>query len=99
MADRLEALLDKSVDAAPDGLIVLATLTPLSWNPAAFSDYHAKIPGIVQARAAKAQHIVSVDMSRMPLSDLASDSVHPNDQGYAYMADVWYAAIQDLLPK
>jgi len=25
--------------------------------------------------------------------------VQPNDQGYAYMANIWYAAIKDLLPK
>jgi lysophospholipase L1-like esterase len=28
-----------------------------------------------------------------------SDNVHPNDQGYVYMANVWYAAIEDLLRK
>lgn len=39
-----------------------------------------------------------VDMSKMPTSQLA-DGVHPNDAGYSYMADVWYAAIKDLLPK
>ena len=44
------------------------------------------------------QHVVRVDMSAMPASDIASDSVHPNDQGYAYMADIWYEAIRDLLP-
>jgi lysophospholipase L1-like esterase len=99
MPDRLEALLDKIVEAAPDALIVLATLTPVSWDPSTLSDYNAQIPGIVSARAAQGQHIISVDMGQMPHSDLASDSVHPNDQGYAYMADVWYAAIQDLLPN
>ena len=25
--------------------------------------------------------------------------VHPNDQGYAYMANIWYAAIKDFLPN
>jgi lysophospholipase L1-like esterase len=32
-------------------------------------------------------------------ADLTTASVHPNDQGYAYMASIWYAAIKDLLPK
>jgi len=40
-----------------------------------------------------------VDMSKMPVADLSSDSVHPNDQGYAFMAGVWYSAIKDFLPK
>ena len=57
-------------------------------------------PGIVQAHAAKGQHIIGVDMSKMPVpADIGSDSVHPNDQGYTYMAGVWYAAIKNLLPK
>jgi len=99
MADRLEGLLDKIVEAAPDALVVVAELTPVSWNPRELSDYNAQIPGIVQARAASGQHILAVDMSAMPLSNLASDNVHPNDQGYSYMADIWYAAIEDLLPR
>jgi lysophospholipase L1-like esterase len=98
-ADRLDGLLDKIVKAAPDALLVVAKLTPVSWNSADLDNYNAKIPSLVQARAAKGQHIVSVDMSKMPKSSLAGDGVHPNDQGYSYMADVWYAAIKDVLPK
>jgi lysophospholipase L1-like esterase len=99
MTDRLEALLDKVVQTAPNALIVVAKLTPLSWTAAALDAYNAKIPGIAQVRAAKGQHIVSVDMSQMPASGLATDGVHPNDQGYTYMAGVWYAVIKDVLPK
>jgi lysophospholipase L1-like esterase len=100
MSTRLEALLDKIAQNAPAALIVLAQITPLGYTSAPLTAYNAKIPGIVQAHAAKGQHIVGVDMSKMPVpADIASDNVHPNDQGYAYMANVWYAAIKDLLPK
>jgi len=99
MADRLEGLLNKIVEAAPDALVVVAELTPVSWKPPELSDYNAQIPGIVRARAASGQHILAVDMNAMPLSNLASDNVHPNDQGYSYMADIWYAAIEDVLPR
>lgn len=99
MTDRLEALLDDIVQTAPDALIVLATLTPLGWNPPALSDYNARLPAIVAARAAVGQHLVLVDMSQMPHGYLDSDHIHPNDQGYAYMADVWYSAIADYLPN
>ncbi|MEO6096606.1 MAG: SGNH/GDSL hydrolase family protein [Fibrobacteria bacterium] len=102
MATRLEALLDKIVQNAPNALIVLSQITPLANVSAALTAsltaYNAKIPGIVQTRAAKGQHIVGVDMSKMALADL-SDGTHPNDRGYAYMADIWYAAIKDFLPK
>jgi lysophospholipase L1-like esterase len=99
MATHLEALLDKIAQNGPNALIVVAQIT------AAFTDndirdaYNAKIPGIVQSHAAKGQHIIGVDMNKIPMTDLSSDGVHPNDQGYVYMAGIWYAALKDLLPQ
>jgi hypothetical protein len=61
--------------------------------------YNSKIPAIIQSHVAKGQHVIGVDMSKMPLTDLTTASVHPNDQGYAYMASIWYAAIKGLLPQ
>jgi lysophospholipase L1-like esterase len=98
MATRLEALLDKIAQYAPNALIVLAQLTPLGHDDPNLTAYNAKIPGILQAHAAKGQHIIGVDMSKLPTSELA-DGTHPTDQGYAYMANIWYPAIKDLLPK
>jgi len=100
MSTRLESLLDKIAQASPASLIVLAQITPLGYTSTALTAYNAKIPGIVTAHAAKGQHIIGVDMSKMPVpADIQSDNVHPNDQGYAYMANIWYAAIKSLLPK
>jgi lysophospholipase L1-like esterase len=98
MSNRLEALLDEITQTLPSALVVLATLTPLSSTNAALEAYNAKIPTIVQNRSARGQHIVMADMSKMTTSSL-SDGVHPNDQGYAYMANVWYAAIRAYLPR
>ena len=95
---RLDGLLTKIVGVAPNALIVVAEITPVSYTSADLTNYNAKIPGIVQAHAAQGQHVVLADMSQMPKSDLASDGVHPGDLGYAYMANIWYAAIQNLLP-
>ncbi len=99
MATRLDALIDKLVTNSPDALIVVAQITTARTDNDTRDAYNAKIPGIVQTRAAKGQHIISVDMNKIPMADLASDGVHPNDQGYVYMAGVWYPAIKDLLPK
>jgi lysophospholipase L1-like esterase len=100
MSTRLESLLDKIAQASPSSLIVLAQITPLGYTSAPLTAYNAKIPGIVQSHAAKGQHIVGVDMSKMPVpADIASDNVHPNDQGYVYMANIWYTGIKELLPK
>jgi lysophospholipase L1-like esterase len=95
---RLDGLLGKIVAAAPNALIAVAEIPPVGYTSADLTNYNAKIPGIVQARAAQGQHVVLADMSQMPKSDLASDNVHPNDQGYAYIANIWYTAIQNLLP-
>ena len=110
MAMRLDALVEKIAQNAPSALIVLAQITPVgSTNNghtqaevaaanAAQTTYNSKIPAIIQTHVARGQHVIGVDMSKMPLNDLTTASVHPNDQGYAYMAGIWYAAIKDLLP-
>jgi lysophospholipase L1-like esterase len=97
MAMRLEALIEKLVQNAPDALIVVAQITTAHSDNDIRDAYNAKIPGIVQSHAAKGQHVISVDVNKIPMAGLSADGVHPNDQGYAYMAGVWYAAIKDLL--
>ncbi len=99
IAERLDTLLGKIVQAAPKALVVVAQLTPIGWKPQAAAAYNAKIPGLVSARVGKGQHMAVVDMSPMPAANLNSDSLHPNDVGYAFMADVWYAAIKGYLPE
>ena len=100
MSTRLEVLIDKVAENAPSALIVLAQITPRGSTDAALATYNSKIPGIVQSHAARGQHVIGVDMSKLPVpSGLNSDGTHPNDQGYAYMAGIWYGAIKDLLPK
>jgi hypothetical protein len=59
--------------------------------------YNSKVPTVVQAHADKNEHVVVVDMSKLPTSQLTG--VHPNDQGYSYMANIWYEAIKAYLPK
>jgi lysophospholipase L1-like esterase len=100
MPDRLTTLINAVATAAPNALIVVATLTPLSnssWEATA-TTYNGKIPGVIQTVVSAGKHVIMVDMSKMPTSEL-SDGIHPNDTGYSYMADIWYAAIKDLLPS
>lgn len=63
MATRLAALLDKLIAAAPDALLVVAKITPLSANPTSLRDYNNLIPGLVQTRAAAGKHIILGDMN------------------------------------
>jgi len=61
--------------------------------------YNAAIAGLVGTRADAGKKIVMVDMYSAFVANPAfkteymKDVVHPNNAGYAKMADVWYAAI------
>jgi len=94
---RLGALLDKLITAAPDALIVVAKLTPLSSSAAGVMTYNDAIPALVNERVAAGKHVKLVDQfTGFPLSQLG-DGVHPNQMGYERMAGVWYEAIGSSL--
>jgi hypothetical protein len=99
---RLGALLDKIVAAAPNALLVVAQITPLqnsAWETQVVT-YDAALPAVVAARASAGKHILLVDMHTgfQVSTMLSSDGIHPNQTGYNHMGDVWYAAIQSVLP-
>lgn len=101
MPTRLGALLDKIIAAAPDALLVVGKITPLSnssWT-ATVDTYNAAIPDLVQQRVTEGKHVMLVDLNTdFTPSMLSSDGVHPNKSGYDFMGDVWYDAISSLLP-
>jgi lysophospholipase L1-like esterase len=97
-ANQLSTLITNLVNAAPDALIVVAKIIPLGYSNTNYNSYIAKIPGVVQAHSSN--HVIMVDMSTLPTSDIrGSGNVHPTDQGYADMANLWYGAIKSYLPQ
>ena len=97
-ANQLSTLLTNLVNAAPNALIVVAKIVPLGYNNSNYTSYIAKIPDVVKAHAGK--NVVMVDMSTLPTSDIhGGGNVHPTDQGYADMANLWYGAIKAYLPQ
>lgn len=101
MPNRLDSLLDKIIAAAPDALLVVAKITPLSIGnyAATIKTYNDAIPGLVQKKVAAGKHVVLADMNTGFATSMLDDGVHPNTQGYKLMADRWYALIEDVLPK
>ncbi|HVY38306.1 MAG TPA: GDSL-type esterase/lipase family protein, partial [Polyangia bacterium] len=96
-ANQLSTLITNLVKAAPDALIVVAKIVPLGYSNSNYTSYIAKIPDVVKAHAS--DHVIMVDMSTLPGSDIrGSGNVHPTDQGYADMANLWYGAIKNYLP-
>ncbi len=100
IASQLDVLVGDLVKAAPDALIVVAKIVPLGYTSTTYNNYIAKIPGVVSGHAANNEHVVMVDMSTLPTSDIrGSGNVHPTDQGYADMANLWYQAVKGYLPN
>jgi len=96
--NRLSKIIDDIAKAAPNALIAVASLIPLSSGMSQVMTYNSKVPGIVQMKASEGKHVIFVDQFKdFPTSEL-TDGVHPDDaKGYPRMGDVWYAAIKQYL--
>jgi len=99
-ANQLDTLVTNIVQAAPDALVVVAKIVPLGYSNTNYDQYIAKIPDIVKTHANKNEHVVMVDMSTLPGSDIRGNgNVHPTDKGYSDMADLWYGVVKGYLPN
>lgn len=93
---RLATLLDDLTTRAPNALLVVSNIIPLSFG-GNVSQYNSQIPPLVEQRIAQGKNIIFVDQySGFPTSELA-DGVHPNAQGYARMGAKWFNAIYEHL--
>jgi lysophospholipase L1-like esterase len=100
IAKQLDTLISNLVQAAPDALIAVAKIVPLGYNENNWGPYTTQISDIVKSHSSKNQHVVLVDMSTLPSSDIkGSGDVHPTDKGYSDMANLWYGAIKTYLPQ
>jgi lysophospholipase L1-like esterase len=94
---RLEGLLDEIIMTAPDALVVVGKITPMSNSDAQIRAYNDAIPGLVAERVTAGKHVIVVDQyTGFPMNELA-DGIHPNPAGYTRMAGVWYTAIEPYL--
>jgi len=96
MADNLGKLIDKVISTAPNALLVVGLIPPLSTQTAKVNSYNALIPPLVQTRAAQGKHILSVD-HKLTAADMTGDNVHPNAGGYTKLGDSWYEVIKGYL--
>jgi lysophospholipase L1-like esterase len=100
MADRLGKLLDELSTRAPNALIVVAKIVPLSSSNSALTNYNNAVPGVVSAKAAQGKHVILVDpFTGFKSNMLSADGVHPNQSGYDYLGDTFYAGVSSYLPK
>ncbi len=96
MADNLSKLIDTVISTAPNALLVVAKIPPLSSNQTKVDAYNALIPGLVQTRASAGKHILLAE-PKLVAADMTGDNVHPNAGGYVKLGDAWYEIIKDYL--
>jgi hypothetical protein len=102
---RMGELLDRIHAAAPNALIVVAKIVPTTSDSRnqAVATFNNALPAIVATRTAAGKAILLVDMYQPFVSQadfktaLMADSLHPNEAGFAKMAEVWWNAIQPHL--
>ncbi|MER5885895.1 GDSL-type esterase/lipase family protein [Streptomyces sp. NPDC001941] len=97
---RLSRLIDQIYQGSPGVTIVVGTLTPSS-NPAIqqrIEAYNQAIGPMLDARVAKGDHLVQVDLSAVTTADLV-DEVHPTDTGYRKIAEAFLEGIRAALEQ
>jgi lysophospholipase L1-like esterase len=101
MTSQLDTLMGNIIANAPDALLVVAKITPLTWQTDKINAYNASIPGLVQKYIDAGNHVMLADMNTgfVLATMMSTDNIHPNHAGYEFMANQWYSVIGSLLPK
>lgn len=90
-AERLGDLIDKISDKCPDAVLLVAmiinTCRPAQVNRTKI--FQSLIPGVVATRYEAGQHVLAVDFTTLPTSNLR-DCIHPTNAGYRKMGDYWH---------
>jgi hypothetical protein len=97
---RLSSAVDSLTTEFPDALIVVAKIIPYPSQAANVNLINQSISSMVQSKVAAGKHVVMADLNTgfQTSTMLSGDGVHPNQTGYDWMGDTWYAAISSLLP-
>ena len=80
--------------------VILALIINRQPNSPATTQFNTDVNDMAQNRIAAGDDIIIVDMeSALDYGTDMYDNLHPNDAGYAKMADVWYDALDNLLAE
>ncbi|KAH7131681.1 SGNH hydrolase-type esterase domain-containing protein [Dactylonectria estremocensis] len=96
-AERLGHLIDKVMAACPDAVILVAVLIPRcgDYTAASFPAFQSLIPKVVEQRRSGGGHVLAVDMSTFPESEL-HDCLHPTSEGYRELGHSWYDFVTQI---
>ncbi|KAL1878448.1 hypothetical protein Plec18167_004520 [Paecilomyces lecythidis] len=94
---RLGSLIDQVVAACPDAAVLVAKIIPAAsaTTMARINTYNNAVPGVVAKRANAGKKVMVVDFSHALTTKELVDGIHPTDEGYRKMGDVWYKGVQE----
>lgn len=89
-------VIDDIVSSCPDAALLVAEITPLL-DPDRETNrktFNTALKDVVAARSSGAKQVALATMDRFTTQHLnVTDGIHPNDEGYKQIAEVWYDAI------
>lgn len=94
---RLGNLIDQCYAACPDAVILVAQLTPSTYNSTQsnIAVFNPTIPGLVATRVTNGVKALTVDMEAFVGTSDLIDGLHPNDVGYQKMATAWISGLKE----
>jgi|GEM_PF-1590113 len=97
---RWHNLISKITTQRPAAKLIVAQITPLPVFSANVNTYNAIIASEVAAFQSAGKQVYLVDMkTAFPANGLDPDNIHPNDIGFAFMANQWRDAILAAFAK
>lgn len=90
---------DQLVKNLPDAIILVAHLTPMqdeSWETQRVI-FNEKLTPLLEEKKRAGKKVLGVDMDGLIReTDMMPDGIHPNDAGYAKLAQAWLAALGEV---
>jgi len=97
--NEVNSILNEIDRFSTDTKVILALIVDRVPHSPATTQYNQDVNNMAQSRIAAGDNIIIVDMeSALNYSTDMPDNLHPNDTGYAKMADVWFNALNSILP-
>jgi len=91
-------LIDQITTDLPDALLVVAKIIPLPSRTSDIDTYNGTMDAIIEEKVSAGKHVLLVDMNSDYPDGQLPDNIHPSADGYAWMAEKWYEAIEPYLP-
>lgn len=92
--DDLNTLVNRVVTLRPDAHLIMADITPFYAQVSTARTINNAVDSVAAQYLAMGKHVSVADLNTsFPSNGMSGDGVHPNDLGYAWMANQWYGAI------